>query len=116
MTNIINQSGAGYYYSGAGTNTLANVSSYEAQLYNIEVTALGSPGYLQVYNNSSTEAGAGTPDMVFYVGELATRSIPFGPVGTRLKGGLSYLWGTAASGTAVNAGNIAVNIIYQGTS
>lgn len=112
----IQQPGAQYHYNGAGTNTLTNVSAQEVNLYAIDVQALGSPGYLQVYDNGSTEAGAGTPDLVFRVGELGSRNIQFGPAGARLKGGLSYHWGTAATGTAAVAGNAIVNIVYQGTA
>jgi len=105
--------GASYYYSAAGTNTVTQVSAGPVTLYSIDVTATGAAGYLQLYDSASADAGAGTPDVVIPCLGTSVRHVDFGPHGAEFKGGLSHLWGTAATGTAVHGVNASITITYK---
>ena len=51
--------------------------------------------------------GGGTPSV---------QNISFAPNGVLMNGGLSYLWASGTTGTAVAAGNALVNIVYKPVS
>lgn len=118
--------GASFSYSNAGTNTLTQVSASRVVLYHISVSHQGgSVGFIQLYNNASADAGAGTPDMVFAVNSgtagagtptlMTHRDIDFGATGVAFNGGLSYLWAAGATGTVAHGVNANLTLIYRGT-
>lgn len=110
-------------YSVAGTNTLTQVTPDPTTLYQVSVSQTGgSVGFLQVYNNGSAAAGAGTPDFVIPLntgtsgaGTPSFRDVQFGPYGRQMSGGLSYLWAAGATGTVVHGVNATVDITYRGS-
>lgn len=118
----ITQSGT-YYYTNAGTNTLTQVTANPTDIYQLSVSQTGgSVGYLQVYNNGSADAGAGTPNFVIpvYSGTAASgtppnsiapsRDVNYGAAGRRMDGGLSFLWAAGATGTVAHGVNAIVDI------
>ena len=123
---LIDEKGASFSYSAAGTNTLIQVDAGPCVLYHISVTNnSGSVGYLQLYNNGSADAGAGTPDFTIAVHSgtaaagtpsfAAYREVSYGAAGRAMNGGISYLWATGATGTAAQPVNSVVDISYRGT-
>ena len=121
----INDEGATFHYSLAGTNTPTQVQPSPVTLYQLNVTNIGAvTGYLQVYNNGSADLGAGTPDFVIPVppnvatssGTVGYRPLDFGSNGLKLSGGLSYLWAAGATGTVAIATNASVFAVYKGTA
>ena len=124
---MVNDRGASFSYSVAGTNTLTQVDAGPVTLHHISVSHQGgSVGYLQVYNNASADAGAGTPDFTIAVNSgtaaagtptlMAYRDIKYGAYGRQLDGGLSYLWAAGATGTVAHGVNAVVDITYKGTA
>ena len=118
--------GASFTYSAAGSNTLVQVTPDPATLYQISLSQFGgSMGYLQIYNNGTGDAGAGTPDFVIPLGGTAggaggagtptVRDVNFGPVGLRMSGGISYLWAAGATGTVAHGVNAILNVVFRGT-
>ena len=125
MANL-NDRGASFSYSAGGSNTLTQVTADPAVLYHVSVTNnSGSIGYLQVYNNGTFAASAGTPDFAIAVHSgtagagtpsfLAIREVDYGPFGREMAGGVSYLWATGATGTVAQPVNAVVDITYRGT-
>lgn len=115
-----------YSYSAVGSNTLIQVTADPTTLYQVSVSHNGgSVGYLQVYNNGSADAGAGTPDftVAIHAGTAAagtpsfeaTRDIVYGPSGRVMSAGLSYLFAAGATGTVAHGVNAIVDITYRGT-
>ena len=112
-----------FSYSINGTNTLTQVVPYPTILYQLSVAQFGgSMGYLQLYNNGTQEAGAGTPDFTVPLnsgtsgaGTPATRDVTFGPYGRRMNGGLSYLWAAGPTGTVAHGVNCTIYVTYRGT-
>lgn len=110
-----------YSYSIAGTNTLIQVSAKPSILYHVSVSHNGgSAGFLQLYNNGSATASAGTPDFVIPVssgtsgaGTPAARDILYGPSGRELTAGLSYLWAAGPTGTVAHGVNAIVDITHK---
>ena len=110
--------GGTYSYNAAGSNTLTQVTANPTTLYHISVYQNGgSAGFLQVYNNSSASADAGTPTFVIPVnsgtsgaGTPAERQVPYGPYGRQMDGGLSYLWAAGPTGTVAHGVNATVDI------
>lgn len=118
--------GGTYSYDASGTNTISQVTPDPTTLYHISVTNNGgSLGYLQIYNNGTQQAGAGTPDFAIPVHSgtagagtpsfKADRDVVYGPYGRRMDGGLSYLWAAGATGTVAHGVNAIVDITYRGT-
>lgn len=110
--------GASFSYSNAGTNTLTQVDAASVNIFFVNAyNTGGSVGYLQLYNNGSADAGAGTPDVTFPVrGGTEGERIYLGPYGMQFDGGLSYLWAVGATGTAAHGVNLNVTIVYKGTA
>lgn len=119
--------GASFSYSNAGTNTLTQVVDGPCVFYHVSVSHQGgSVGFLQLYNNGTADAGAGTPDMVFAVNSgtagagtptlMTHRDIDLGPFGAAFNGGLSYLWAAGATGTTAHGVNANVTLVYRGTA
>ena len=112
-----------FSYSVAGTNTLTQVASYPTVIYHLSLEQNGgSAGFLQIYNNGTQDAGAGTPDFVVSLnsgtsgaGTPARRDIDYGPYGRRLNGGLSYLWAAGPTGTVAHGVNAVVDVTHRGT-
>ena len=115
-----------YSYNAAGTNTFTQVTANPTVLYHVSVSHNGgSVGYLQIYDNGTQQAGAGTPDFAIAVHSgtaaagppsfEATRDISYGAYGRRMNGGLSYLWAAGATGTAAHGANAVVDITYRGS-
>lgn len=110
--------GGTYHYNAAGTNTLTQVTKNPTNIFHISVAQNGgSAGFLQIYNNASADAGAGTPDFVIPLnsgtsgaGTPATRDIYYQPYGRELSGGLSYLWAAGPTGTVAHGVNATVDI------
>lgn len=123
----LNERGAGFSYSNAGSNTLTQVDAGPVTLYSIHVSHQGgSVGFLQFYNNGSADAGAGTPDFALAVNSgtaaagtptlMAHRDVVLGAYGVQLDAGLSYLWAAGATGTTAHGVNANVTLTYKGTS
>ena len=115
-----------YSYSASGSNTLTQVSADPTTLYHVSISHQGgSVGYLQIYNNGSADAGAGTPTFTVAVQAgtgaagtpdfEATRDVMYGPSGRIMSAGLSYLWAAGATGTVAHGVNAIVDISYRGT-
>lgn len=112
-----------FHYSIAGSNTLTNVSKDPTAIYQISVYQNGgSAGFLQVYNNGTIDATAGSPDFAvpvsagtFGAGTPSSNTITYGPYGRRLSGGLSYLWAAGPTGTVAHGVNCTIDITYRGT-
>lgn len=110
-------------YSAAGTNTIVEVSDNPTTLTNISVEQFGgSGGWLQIYNNGTKDATAGSPDLAYGVGAgtftagtPATRDLIF-PGGLGLNKGASYLWAAGATGTVAHGVNARVTIIGNSLS
>lgn len=110
--------GGTYSYSAAGTNTLTQVTANPTTLYHISIAQNGgSAGFLQVYNNGSAAASAGTPDFVIPLnsgtsgaGTPATRDVVYSQYGRQMDGGLSYLWAAGQTGTVAHGVNAVVDI------
>ena len=117
-TSMLNDRGASFSYSNAGTNTLTQVDAGPVTLFHIGATNTGgSVGYLHIYNNGSADAGAGTPDITFPIRSgTEPQEISFDPYGVQLDGGLSYLWAVGATGTVAHGVNLNLNIAYKGTA
>lgn len=122
MTDYIN-SGT-WNFNRNGSNTLTQVSGTPTVLYHLSVSHQGgSIGFLQLYNNGSATAGAGTPDFVIAVDSgttvasspsfQASRDIIYGPSGRGLNQGLSYLWSATGTGTVAHGVNAIVDITYR---
>lgn len=112
-----------YSYNAAGSNTLIQVTNYPTVLYSVHLANNGgSMGYLQVYNNGTSDAGAGTPTFTIPLnsgtsgaGTPALRDVVFGPSGRKMDAGLSYLWAAGPTGTVAHGVNCLVDISYKGT-
>lgn len=113
-----------FNYSRVGSNTLVQVSGTPTTLYHISVSHQGgSIGFLQIYNNGSASATAGSPDFVIAVDSgttiasnpsfQAARDIVYGPAGRGLSNGLSYLWAAGGTGTVAHGVNAIVDITYR---
>lgn len=110
-----------FSYSLAGTNTLAQVSGTPTVLYHISISQTGgSAGFLQIYNNPSAGATAGSPDFVIPLpsgtsgaGTPTFREVDYGPSGRGLNKGLSYLWAAGGTGTVAHGVNATVDITYR---
>lgn len=113
--------GGTLYYDTAGTNTLKQVTSNPTKLFHISISQNGgSAGFLQVYNNGTADAVAGTPDFTIALGSgtsgagtPAFRDINYGEYGRQLNGGLSYLWAAGATGTVAHGVNVTVDITHD---
>lgn len=115
--------GGTFNYSIAGTNTLTEVTKDPTTLYGISVAQFGgSMGYLQVYNNGTQQAGAGTPDFIIplstgtFTGTPSSRDINYSPHGRQMNGGLSYLWAAGATGTVAHGVNAMVEFSFRGSN
>ena len=112
-----------YSYSIAGTNTLTEVTANPTVLYQVSVSQFGgSMGYLQIYNNGTFDAGAGTPTFTIPLnsgtsgaGTPSFRDVVFGPYGRQMSGGLSYLWSAGPTGTVVHGVNVLVDVTFRGS-
>lgn len=112
-----------YSYNAAGTNTLTQVIAGPSVIYQISMAQNGgSMGYLQLYNNGTQDAGAGTPDFTIPLssgtsgaGTPSFRDVAFGPSGRIMSGGISYLWAAGPTGTVAHGVNCLVDITYKGT-
>ena len=112
-----------YSYSVAGSNTLTQVTADPTVLYQVSVSQFGgSMGYLQVYNNGTFDAGAGTPTFTIPLnsgtsggGTPAFRDVVFGPYGRQMSAGLSYLWAAGAPGTVAHGVNAVVDLSFRGS-
>lgn len=112
-----------YSYSIAGTNTLTQVTADPTVLYQVSVSQFGgSMGYLQIYNNGTFDAGAGTPTFSIPLnsgtsgaGTPAFRDVVFGPYGRQMSAGLSYLWAAGPTGTVAHGVNALVDVTYRGS-
>ena len=127
MGELIEERGGTFSYSNAGTNTLTQVETSPAVLYSVHVSHQGgSVGFLQIYNNGTADAGAGTPDVVFAINSgtaaagtpsmMAYRDVDLGAAGMGFNGGLSYLWAAGATGTTAHGVNANLTIVYRGTA
>ena len=121
---LIDEKGASFNYSAAGTNTLTQVDAGPSVLFHLSVAQTGgSAGFLQFYNNGSADAGAGTPDFAVALasgtsgaGTPSTRDIVFGQHGRAMNGGVSYLWAAGATGTVAHGVNATVDLTFRGTA
>ena len=124
---LVDERGASFSYNNAGSNTLIQVTASPAVLYHLSIyNPGGSVGYLQIYNNGTADASAGTPDLTFPVNSgtaaagtpsmMSHRDIDFPTTGIALSGGISYLWAAGGTGTAAHGANVAVVIGYRGTA
>ena len=125
MSNVQERGGT-YYYTAAGSNTLLQLTPDPTTLYHVSVSHQGgSVGYLQIYNNGTSDAGAGTPTFTVAVQAgtgaagtpdfEATRDITYGPYGRVMDAGLSVLFAAGATGTVAHGVNAIVDITYRGT-
>ena len=121
MSNFgIDNEGGTYSYNVAGTNTLTQVSANPTALYHFSVSHNGgSAGFLQVYDNGSADAGAGTPSFVIAIssgtanaGTPSFRDIQYGPFGRQMNGGISYLFAAGPTGTVAHGVNAVVDITH----
>ena len=123
MGALIEERGASFSYSAVGSNTLVQVTSSPAVLYQILVShSGGSVGYLQIYNNGTADGTAGTPDFAIPIGAGTSgaeipgfRNVFYGPVGRGMDGGISYLFAAGATGTVAHGVNATVDLTYRGT-
>ena len=118
------ESGGTFSYNVAGTNTLTQVTKDPTVIYSLHMEQNGgSAGFLQIYNNGTQDAGAGTPNFAIALnsgtsgaGTPAIRDVVFGPYGRKMDGGLSYLWAAGATGTVAHGVNCSVGVTYRGSN
>ena len=104
------------YYDSAGTNTIKQIAGTGVTVFSIYASQTGgSAGWLQIYNNGTSQTTSGAPDLAFaiptgtFIGTPSIHQFTF-PGGMHLNKGLSYLWADGPTGTVAHGVNATVII------